>query len=82
MSKKIPDEMLVAKLSMEAASIALESLFEKMKTSPRSEKVIATDPVQEAISRLRVAQGLISDLETRLLTGEAAGGSTSADKPR
>jgi hypothetical protein len=60
----VPDEILVAKLSIEAARIALESLFEKMSTMPRSEKIIATAHVQEACDRLKVAQSLLMDLET------------------
>lgn len=66
MPNKIPDEVMVARLSIEAASVALESLLAKTNTSPRSEKVIATDPVQEAISRLRAAQGLLSDIQAKL----------------
>lgn len=59
----IPDEVVVAKLSIEAARIALESLFEKMKTQPRSEKMIVTGKVQEACSRLKAAQELLNQLE-------------------
>lgn len=59
----IPDEVVVAKLSIEAARIALESLFEKMKTQPRSEKTIVTGKVQEACSRLKAAQELLNQLE-------------------
>jgi hypothetical protein len=64
MPNKIPDEVIVAKLSIEAARVALESLFEKMKTQPRSEKVIATETVHEACSRLKAAQDLLARLET------------------
>ena len=63
MPKKIPDELVVANLSIEAASIALKSLFEKMKVAPRSEKVIVTTAVDEAMSRLKVAQVLLAELE-------------------
>ena len=64
MANKIPDEVVVAKLSIEAARIALESLFEKMKTLPRSEKVMVTDTVREACARLNAAQSLLQQLET------------------
>jgi hypothetical protein len=63
MTNKIPDEVAVAKLSIEAARIALESLFQKMKSSPRSEKTIATDTVHEACARLKAAQELLAQLE-------------------
>jgi len=59
----VPNEVLVAKLSIEAARVALESLFEKMKTQPRSEKMIVTETVQEACARLRAAQALLAQLE-------------------
>lgn len=59
---KIPDEIAVAKLSIEAARIALESLFAKMSTLPRSEKVIVTDTVHQACSRLQAAQDLLKQL--------------------
>jgi hypothetical protein len=60
---KIPDEIAVAKLSIEAARIALESLFEKMSALPRSEKVIVTEKVHDACLRLRAAQDLLKQLE-------------------
>jgi hypothetical protein len=63
MPGKIPDEVVVAKLSIEAARIALESLFEKIKAQPRSEKMIVTETVQEACGRLKAAQALLSRLE-------------------
>lgn len=64
MSKSsVPDEVVVAQLSIEAARVALESLFEKMKSLPRSEKVIATEKVLEACSRLKAAQEMLNQLE-------------------
>jgi hypothetical protein len=60
---KIPDEVVVARLSIEAARVALESLFEKMQTSPRSEKVMINDHVREACGRLNAAQQLLIQLE-------------------
>lgn len=62
MPHKIPDEVTVAKLSIEAARIALESLFEKMGALPRSEKVMVTDTVREACARLQAAQDVLKQL--------------------
>lgn len=63
MPKQIPDEIAVAKLSIEAARIALESLLQKMSALPRWEKVIATDKVQEACATLQAAQAVLKQLE-------------------
>lgn len=70
MPNKIPDEVIVAKLSIEAARVALESLFEKMKTLPRSEKVMVNDTVREACARLNAAQTLLQQLETLAIIKE------------
>lgn len=63
MSSSIPNEVVVAKLSIEAACIALEALFEKIEAQPRSEKMIVTQTVQEACARLKAAQALLAQLE-------------------
>jgi hypothetical protein len=68
MPQNIPDEIVVAKLSIEAASVALDALFEKMNALPRSEKMIATDKLQEACKRLKAAQELLAQLSTDGLT--------------
>jgi len=68
----VPNEVLVAKLSIEAARVALESLFDKMKTQPRSEKMIVTDTVHEACARLKAAQALLAQLEL-LARGDETG---------
>jgi len=67
----VPDEVVVAKLSIEAARVALESLFEKMKVVPRSEKVIVTETVHEACLRLKSAQEALTELERIVTAGEA-----------
>ena len=67
MPNKIPDEVVVARLSIEAARVALESLFEKMQASPRSEKVMVNDKVREACARLNAAQQLLVQLEALVL---------------
>ncbi len=67
MSNKIPDEVVVARLSIEAARVALESLLEKMQVSARSEKVMVNDKVREACARLNAAQQLLVQLEALVL---------------
>jgi hypothetical protein len=64
MSTNVPNEIIVAKLSIEAASVALESLFERMNAMPRAEKVIVNDMVREACLRLQAAKDLLTQLET------------------
>jgi hypothetical protein len=68
--KSVPGELVVAKLSIEAASIALGVLFEKIESAPRSDKVIASTPVQEAITRLKAALTLLADLESTVLEAD------------
>lgn len=60
----IPNEIVVAKLSIEAASTALESLFERMNVMPRAQKVIVSETVREACLRLQAAKELLAKLET------------------
>ena len=69
--KTVPDELVVAKLSIEAAGIALTTLFEKIEGAPRSEKVIASTSVHEAIARLKSAQTLLAELESALAEAAA-----------
>ena len=66
MATNIPNEIVVAKLSIAAAHTALESLFERMNSMPRAEKVMVSDTVHEACLRLRAAQDVLSRLETTL----------------
>ena len=63
MPTNIPKEILVAKLSIEAACTALEALFERMQVMPRSEKVMVSDTVHEACLRLQAAKELLSRLD-------------------
>ena len=63
MPTKVPDEVVVARLSIEAARTALESLFERMSVMPRAEKVIVSETVHEACLRLQAAQALLTGLE-------------------
>ena len=72
MANKVPDEVVVARLSIEAARVALEGLFERMKVTPRSEKVMVTDTVQEACVRLRAAQDLLDQLERIVVADKPA----------
>ena len=64
MPTNIPNEIVVARLSIEAAHVALASLFERMSVMPRAEKVIVSDGVQEACSRLQAAKDVLTQLET------------------
>lgn len=64
MPKNVPDEVVIARLSIEAARTALESLFERMRVMPRAEKVIVSETVHEACERLQAAQVLLAQLET------------------
>jgi hypothetical protein len=72
MPTNIPNEIVVAKLSIEAACIALESLFERMNAMPRAEKMIVSDTVHEACLRLQAAKDLLARLETAPPGGERA----------
>ena len=72
MLKKVPDEVVVARLSIEAARTALESLFERMRVMPRAEKVMVTETVHEACLRLKAAQALLAGLET-VMPGDDGG---------
>ena len=63
MKTSVPDEIQIAKLSIEAALTALESLFERMQVMPRAEKVMVSDTVREACLRLQAAEDLLSRLE-------------------
>jgi hypothetical protein len=71
MPTSIPNEIVVAKLSIEAAYTALESLFERMRVMPRADKVIVTDTVHEACLRLQAAKDLLTRLEAALPTDES-----------
>ena len=64
MRTDIPNEIIVATLSIEAASTALESLFERMSVMPRADKVIVSDKVIEALQRLQAAKDLLSQLQS------------------
>lgn len=63
MKTSVPDEIQIAKLSIEAALTALESLFERMQVMPRAEKVMVSDTVREACLRLQAAEDLLRRLE-------------------
>jgi hypothetical protein len=67
MPNELPDEVMVAKHSIEAARIALDSLLEKMNAMPRSQKIIVSEKVQEACSRLKAAQEALLQLESDAL---------------
>jgi hypothetical protein len=72
MPTNIPNEVVVARLSIEAAYTALESLFERMSVMPRAEKVIVSDTVREACLRLQAAKELLARLETSVSAPDGA----------
>lgn len=63
MRTDIPNEIIVATLSIEAATTALESLFDRMCVLPRGDKVIASDTVHGALERLQAAKDLLEQLQ-------------------
>jgi hypothetical protein len=63
MRTDIPKEIIVATLSIEAASTALESLFNRMSVLPRADKVIVSETVHEALERLQAARDLLERLQ-------------------
>lgn len=72
MPADIPKEIVVAKLSIEAAYTALEALFERMRVMPRADKVLVSDTVNEACQRLQAAKDLLTQLEAALPTDDGA----------
>jgi hypothetical protein len=63
MPRDIPNEVVMARLSIQVAVVALESLFEKMNASPRTQKTLVSAEVAEACERLKAAQTLLAHLE-------------------
>lgn len=63
MRADVPNEIIVAALSIEAASTALEALFQRMSVMPRADKVIVSDTVYEALGRLQAAKDLLERLQ-------------------
>ena len=72
MPSNIPNEIVVARLSIEAAYTALESLFERMRVMPRADKMIVSETVHEACLRLQAAKDLLTRLETSAPAPEGA----------
>lgn len=72
MPKTVPDEIRIAKLSIEAACTALESLFKRMQVMPRAEKIMVSDTVQQACERLQAAKDLLIRLESDPVPNEGA----------
>ena len=64
MPSNIPNEIVVARLNIDAAHTALELLFERMSVMPRAEKVIVSETVHAACLRLQAAKELLAELET------------------
>jgi hypothetical protein len=68
MPRDIPNEVVMARLGIQVAVVALESLFEKMSALPRGQKAVVSAEVAEACERLKAAQALLAQLEDA--TGE------------
>jgi hypothetical protein len=68
----IPNEVVAARSSIEAAQTALEALFERMNVMPRADKVIVSDTVREACVRLQAAKDLLIRLETAVTADDDA----------
>lgn len=58
-----PNEVVMAKLSIQVAVVALESLFAKLEVMPRTEKTLISPEMVEACERLKAAQELLARLE-------------------
>jgi len=63
MARDIPNEVVMAKLSIQVAVVALESLFEKVAAMPRPQKALISPEMVEACDRLKTAQQLLARLE-------------------
>jgi hypothetical protein len=63
MPSNIPNELVMAKLSIQVAVVALESLFEKLEVMPRTQKTLISPEMVEACERLKAAQDLLLRLE-------------------
>jgi hypothetical protein len=72
MPTNIPNQIQVARQSIEAAQAALESSFEHLRVMPRAEKVMVSDKVHEACLRLQAAKDLLAQLETILTSQDGA----------
>ena len=63
MPRNIPNEIVMARLSIQVALTALESLLEKLEVVPRTEKTLISPEMVEACERLKAAQELLARLE-------------------
>jgi len=63
MPGNIPNEVVMAKLSIQVALTALETLLEKLQVMPRTEKMLISAEMVEACERLKAAQELLARLE-------------------
>lgn len=79
MRVNVPSEIVVARLSIDAATTALESLFDRMNVLPRAEKVIVNDTVHEACLRLQAAKDLLLQLEAAAASDVATGDRRSGE---
>lgn len=62
----IPKEVVMARLGIEVALTALESLIEKLEVLPRTQKTLISPDVLQACERVKTAQELVTRLELEL----------------
>lgn len=63
MPRNTPNEIVMARLSIQLALTALETLLEKLEVLPRTDKTLISPEMVEACDRLRTAQELLARLE-------------------
>lgn len=63
MPRDTPNEIVMARLSIQLALTALETLFEKLEVLPRTDKTLISPEMVEACERLKAAQELLARLE-------------------
>ena len=59
----IPNEVVMARLGIQVAVVALESLIQKLEVMPRTQKTLVSTEMVDACERLKAAQKLLSELE-------------------
>lgn len=63
MPRNTPNEIVMARLSIQLALTALETLLEKLEVLPRTDKTLISPEMVEACERLKAAQELLARLE-------------------
>jgi len=63
MPGEVPNEVVLARLGIQVAVVALESLLEQTSVRPRMQKALASAEVAEACQSLKAARALLERLE-------------------